>query len=225
LEVLLTPSLTILNEFDQPKGVFVDLFKILSNKGHFIPIFLDSDSNDFQKMHIVLTFPILTSPDKFTKADFTTQFIEEKVSIFLTQREPYSVNEKLLLPFDDTTWIFFVAFLLYTFMSIIVIKLVSRRFQHMLYETPAFNFVGTLFGISQITLPDANFSRILLMTFILYCLVLRTAYQGLLIEYVSTDIRKSSPTTFEDLHEQGYIVYALDITNARFMDKIPENKR
>jgi hypothetical protein len=56
-------------------------------------------------------------------------------------------------------------------------------------------------------LPDNNFGRIILMNFILFCLIIRTGYQGVLFEMLSTDMRKQSPNTMEELYKQNYTIY------------------
>jgi hypothetical protein len=219
---------TLIDSARQLSGPIIDIFKGMSVRGNFTPNFQEVEAyydRNFtthiaQKLdtkydlipNIILYLEHVISSQMFEELHFTTQFHGEIAAFLISSPEPYSAYEKLLLPFDDTTWIFFIAVFLYSFLSIRVINLVSRRFQDMFYgenvKTPAFNVVGTFFGISQTTLPDANFPRILLMTFILYCLILRTAYQSLLFEYVATDMRKASPTTIEDLFEQGFTMYS-----------------
>jgi len=226
-------------------GPVIDIFKGMSVRGNFTPYFqqvetyLDRnfsihiaqklDTNYDMIPNIVLSLQHVISPEVFETIHFTTQFHGKVASFFISSPEPYSAYEKLLLPFDDTTWIFFIAVFLYSFLSIVVINLVSRNFQDMFYgenvNTPAFNVVGTFFGISQTTLPEANFPRILLMTFILYCLVLRTAYQSVLFEYVATDMRKPSPTTIEELFEQGFTIYSGQLPFDGISDMIPEEGR
>lgn len=64
---------------------------------------------------------------------------------------------------------------------------------------PAMNVIGTFFGIGQVQLPVANFPRLILMYFILFCLIIRTAYQGVLFELITSDIKKPAPDTIEEL--------------------------
>lgn len=208
-------------------GVPVDFFNAMSRKGNFIPYFQQIERIEdehgheisispigdyYQDPQVYFIIPYVTQTEHYKHGHFLPYFMEERISFLLATPEPYSAYEKLLLPFDDTTWIFFIAVFIYSFLTILVINLVSRKFQDMFYgknvNTPVFNVVGTFFGISQTKLPDANFPRILLMTFILYCLVLRTAYQGVLFEYVATDMRRPYPTTIDELYEKNYIIYA-----------------
>jgi hypothetical protein len=56
-------------------------------------------------------------------------------------------------------------------------------------------------------LPVNNFARIILMIFIVFCLVIRTAYQGVLFEMITTDMRKTAPSSMKELLEQNYTIY------------------
>jgi hypothetical protein len=61
-------------------------------------------------------------------------------------------------------------------------------------------------------LPSSNFGRMILMVFIIFCLIIRTAYQGVLFEMITTDMRKDSPNTMEELLESNYSIYLVDPT-------------
>jgi hypothetical protein len=56
-------------------------------------------------------------------------------------------------------------------------------------------------------LPINNFGRIVLLTFIIFCLIIRTAYQGVLFEMLTAEMRKESPNTMEEVLEQNYTIY------------------
>jgi hypothetical protein len=59
-------------------------------------------------------------------------------------------------------------------------------------------------------LPVNNFGRIILMVFILFCLVIRTAYQGVMFEMITTDMRKESPNMMQELLDSNYTIYLWD---------------
>jgi hypothetical protein len=73
-------------------------------------------------------------------------------------------------------------------------------------NTPAFNVVGTFFGIGQVRLPVESFPRFILMCFILFCLIIRTAYQGVSYDMMTKDMRKPLPKTIRDLYLQNYTI-------------------
>jgi hypothetical protein len=81
---------------------------------------------------------------------------------------------------------------------------------------PSYNVAGTFFGIGQMRLPTANFPRFILMLFILFCLIFRTAYQGVFYEMMTTDMRKPAPKSIIDLYEGNYsmiVPYTFDQFN------------
>lgn len=99
-----------------------------------------------------------------------------------TPAENYSSYEKLLLPFDELTWTFLITIFAIAFLLIFLINQSSTWVRETVYgkrvEHAAFNVIGAFFGIGQVKLPSGNFPRILLMFFVMFCLVMRTAYQG-----------------------------------------------
>ncbi|KAG5666104.1 hypothetical protein PVAND_017793, partial [Polypedilum vanderplanki] len=144
---------------------------------------------------------------------FGTSVIDNlKYSVILSNGELYSSYEKLLLPFDAITWCLLILTFGIAFITIFIVNHMSRQFQILLYGAsihfPAFNVVGTFFGISQSRVPISNFPRMVLMFFILFCLVIRTAYQGVFFEMMATKMHKPVAETVNDLIEQNYTIYA-----------------
>lgn len=105
--------------------------------------------------------------------------------------EPYGEFEKLILPFDFPTWILIWLFFGSGILLIILIKTkLSEEQQKFVFgsrvKTPIFNMMVSFFGQSHNILPGRNFARYHLMIFILFCLVIRTGYQGVQFELMLT---------------------------------------
>lgn len=65
------------------------------------------------------------------------------------------------------------------------------------------------------------------MFFIFFCLIFRTAYQGVLFEFMTKEMRKKLPTTIEELYVKNYSIY-VDVdkfySNPKILvDKLPEH--
>jgi hypothetical protein len=110
-------------------------------------------------------------------------FVHQNSIIFMiSPPEPYSNYEKMILPFDDLTWYYLLGVFCSAFVGIFILNQTPKFFRDLVYgknvNMPSFNVIGTFFGIGQTKLPDNNFGRIILMAFILFCLIFRTAYQG-----------------------------------------------
>lgn len=211
-----------IDEFDgSPKGVFIDLFDIVSQRGQFkmlyqfgnfnnpsaalgdalhkVPFFVNFFSSSLFKL-------ILENPN--SKVFLTTTYSEEQFKFVITPPDSYTSYEKLLMPFDKTTWIFLMITFLCAFITILYINRLSRNAQNLIYgenvKMPGYNVVSIFFGMGQTQLPVANVPRFILMLFIMFCLIFRTGYQGILYELITTDVHKESPATVLELVELNY---------------------
>lgn len=201
----------------------IDLFKAMAKKTNFTanfqtvyfskifggkPRLLIRDGFATEHIHAHFIVPRLPFVKVYTSKHLTTSFIEDVVSIGLSKPEAYSSFEKMILPFDILTWIFSITTFLIAFGTIFGINLMSEKTQEFFYgknvKTPALNALGIFFGISQTQLPKKSFSRMILITFVMFCLVLRTAYQGVLFTLMATDMGKPLPQTIEDLYDMNY---------------------
>jgi hypothetical protein len=63
--------------------------------------------------------------------------------------------------------------------------------------------------VGQQKLPLNNFARIILMVFIMFCLVIRTAYQGTQFDMLTSDMRFPPIKTIQQLFDQNFtfVVY------------------
>lgn len=130
--------------------------------------------------HIVVSEKLLTTSD--IQTHLSAVFDDDSLIFALTPSEKYSSYEKLTLPFDQSTWIYLFTTFCIAFVVIFVINQLSNNVRSFFYgekvQHAAFNVIGAFFGIGQVKLPSGNFPRILLIFFVLFCLVMRTAYQG-----------------------------------------------
>lgn len=205
----------------------MDFFNVLAEKGNFTAHFQEifnakngteiistyipgADGFTVKMIQVEFILTRLTFIDLFENPHFVSLFIEDRVSFGLSQPEAYSSFEKMILPFDLLIWIFSITTFFTAFGIIFIINLRPRITQEFFYgknvKTPALNVLGIFFGISQTQLPIRNFSRIILMTFTVFCLVLRTAYQGVLFTMMATEIGKPLPKTIEDLQTMNYTI-------------------
>jgi hypothetical protein len=76
-----------------------------------------------------------------------------------------------------------------------------------------------VFGDGIIVLPGRNFARFLLINFILFCFILRTAYQGKLFEFMQRDMRPKSVETVNELIDQKFKIFA-HIMDANFYSEM-----
>ncbi|KAG5673137.1 hypothetical protein PVAND_003208 [Polypedilum vanderplanki] len=152
-------------------------------------------------------------------------------NFIIAPAEPYTSYEKLIFPFDFITWcLLFVTFFI-AFGAIFFINFMPKIFQTIVYGTrvtmPMLNVLRTFFGISQTRLPQASFPRFILIFFIFFCLIIRTAYQGVFFELLTTDMRKPLPETIDDLLDRNYTIFASNtsFSTYHFLEFVNRSKR
>lgn len=115
-------------------------------------------------------------------------FLSIELTLMYSAGEIYDSYEKLILPFDTETWILLgISFAIGVFI-ILFVKIRHINWKNIVFgsfvETPIFNMVIAFFGQSQNVLPGLNFARYLMIMFILFCLVIRTGYQGVQFDLI-----------------------------------------
>ncbi|KAG5671926.1 hypothetical protein PVAND_002094 [Polypedilum vanderplanki] len=206
----------------QYSGVFVDIFKIVGQKAQFVPIFTNKPTkhlytiakpNDgtlilYVASHILLENIALNY-------HVTTTYTEETYRLIITPPGSLSSYEKLVMPFDKVTWILLSLTFLITFIVIKVVHRKSKKIQNIIFGekvcAPAYNVVGILFGIPQPSLPKNSFARFILMMFIIFCLIFRTAYVGVIFELLALNIQKQSPQTLIELMNDSFALVPGDV--------------
>ncbi|CAG9806618.1 unnamed protein product [Chironomus riparius] len=199
------------------KGSLVSLFKILGEKSNFIPSYqlLDEDSSSNLKKDSKFRLNVFIEIKSVgvTTHHVTTTFSQIDMIFMITPSQKYTNFEKMVMPFDCLTWIFLFTTFFAAFFVIFFVNRLSMKYQVILYgegvKMPAFNIVGTFFGIGQTRLPMSNFPRMILIFFVYFCLVIRTAYQGVSYYMLTNDLRRPVITQIKDLLENNYTIYTI----------------
>lgn len=123
----------------------------------------------------------------------------------------YTDFEKLILPFDDTVWLWIGLTFVSAFTTIFILKFVKRRIRKFVIggdvSIPSLNILSIVCGIGMTKLPTRNFARFLMIQFVLYCLIMRTAYQGMMFEFLQKDMRKPEVKSLEEMIEKNFTFY------------------
>ncbi|KAG5671309.1 hypothetical protein PVAND_001514 [Polypedilum vanderplanki] len=145
---------------------------------------------------------------------YTLPFTDVEYFYLISYNDLYNNYEKLLFPFDATTWLLLLLTFGLTFITILVLRFASQYIRTIIYgkgvKTPGFNAIIIFFGISQIKLPNESICRFVLLLFIWFCLIFRTCWQSKMFEFMTTDMRKPLPESFEDLKEMNYTIVLPD---------------
>lgn len=141
----------------------------------------------------------------------TTTFGNIAHIFVLTPSEKFTSYEKMFMPFDGETWTYLGVTFGMAFVTIWILRFTHNKTRHSVIgykvQHPGFNVIGAFFGVSQTKSPKENSARIILIFFLFFCLVFRTAYQGVLFELITSDIRKKLPTTIQELYDKNYTIF------------------
>ena len=138
--------------------------------------------------------------------------------------ELFTSWEKLLMPFDRPTWMWLGIIFAVAFLVILLIKWSKSTSMYDLVigsnvTTPTLNVVAIFMGTGQILLPQRNVTRFMFMVFILFCLIMRTAYQGKYFEFLTTDMRRKPIQTIDELKDKNFTAVGDDLICTKFYFK------
>lgn len=124
--------------------------------------------------------------------------------------------EKLMKPFSPTLWsaviiVFIVSFLIVSAIGWFTITIQNFVFGRNI-RTPSLNIINVFFGGSLVQTPRRNFARTILCLFMLYCLIIRSSYQGALFKYMQMDSRSPVVETVRDMIHEEFHFYMLKNT-------------
>ncbi|KAG5679499.1 hypothetical protein PVAND_009063 [Polypedilum vanderplanki] len=153
----------------------------------------------------VINFGTSTFSFHFSQAFYTEDFV-----FVISQNDFYNNYEKLTFPFDTTSWILIFFTFALTFTTIFGLHFCPRWFKEIVFGRgvihPAYNALGIFFGISQLRLPNESFCRAILLIYLWYCLIIRTCWQSMMFEFMTSDMRKPLPESIEDLFRMNYTI-------------------
>ena len=198
------------------RGLIYEIFEKMSKVGNFTANYqINFGGNIVSKTKSVVNQMIQISRfmhhEMFLEHfDLTTTFFDIKFGIFVTPSEFYTNFEKLLLPFDATTWILLLSTFLTIPIVIFITRFMSQNARIFVFgrniSTPGLNVIRIFFGIGQIRLPRESILRFILIFFVLFCLIIRTCYQSKMFDFITSDMRKPAPETLDEVIEQGFTI-------------------
>lgn len=153
----------------------------------------------------------------------------EDTSIVIAQGRKLTSFEKIIYPLKKDTW----KYLIITYIiGMIVISLTRRcnKFKRNFVfgtgvKSPHFNMFSIFMGISLTQKPKRNFSRFLMMSFILFSMIMRTAYIASYFEVVHSDIRLKEPQSIEEIFNKNFTWQISAFYFTLFGDESEVNKR
>ena len=155
-------------------------------------------------------------------------------SKFLTDTRAYTTNhlflvvppgkeltaiEKLFKPFTFEVWIVIGALLITAAVVIVALTMFNPKLYNFVIgrnvRNPMQNIIASVIGISLHNQPKRNFARFLLMVFVLYCLVVRSIYQGGLFKVLKTRSSESEVSTIQEMVDKKFDFYLYESLASR----------
>ena len=201
-------------------GLKPNLFRVISKKFNFNPAIKPMGiEGDFPDIYFDV---IRLSSFLNGFLHMTSSFLEVQDIILITPGDLYSPYEKLWLPFDEITWTFLLLTFLIAYIAIFIINRLPKFIQDQVYgeniRTPALNVISTFFGINLPKLPVKDMPRFIFINFAFFCLIFQTCYQSKLFEFMTTEPRRQSLKTIQELKEENYTVY--HILPAQYVEEL-----
>lgn len=135
---------------------------------------------------------------------------------------PYSSFEKLFLPFDEYSWLAVFVTLVVATSIILIINTQPISVKNFIYGHgiwgPLTNMINILFGGPLDKAPKGTFARTLVAMWLMFTLVIRTAYQGSLYKYLQVPKNFSAPLTMDALDKSGLHYHMIDLASEFFVD-------
>lgn len=150
----------------------------------------------------------------------SSAFLSDPLVMIIPPASAFSSLEKFSRIFGKIVWlaILIVFIALMFLLAITHRKFTLRRSAGELLLNMVQAFLGG--SLPARVLPKRNFGRLMLSTFMFYSLVLRTAYVGILFQYLRTEIKHKEIANVDEMIENDFTFYAFE----SMMDRIADFK-
>lgn len=144
--------------------------------------------------------------------DATATYYNSEIVFTVPPGRELKSFEKLLQPFSQCVWIVLAVFALLISFVILVTK---QNWNDMIFGNRSPNLIlfSIALGVSIPSFPSTSFARILLMSYILFCLVVQAVYAGLLFTYLQSDSRLKEVSSISEMLENDFKFYTIGLVN------------
>lgn len=152
---------------------------------------------------------IFTPQDK-TVFSATESYVFEDLVLAVPNPSPYASIEKIFLPFTATIWILIMVAIMIAVVVIKTLQLINSALYELIVgdgnDYPFRNLVHIFIAGGALHTPRKNGQRILLITWIFACFIIRTVYQGKLFTFMTANILRDSVRNFDELVERDITI-------------------
>ncbi|CAO1409276.1 unnamed protein product [Diamesa serratosioi] len=132
---------------------------------------------------------------------------------------------KIIKPFQLDLWISVTVVFIISLLGVVVINRCSINIRNYVMgknvTSPSLNILNICFGGSLVKTPTRNFARFLVCMFMLYCIIIRTSYQGALFRFMKLDPREQIAGSVQEMMERNYLFY-MRVTSIEHVNQFPD---
>lgn len=159
---------------------------------------------------------------------YTIPYGSNSMAIIIPPGYRKSTYQLLLRPFENIVWYCFLSTCAFGIIVIIFVKFQSESIRNFIFGTkvkhPLFNMIIILFQGEIAHLPKRNFSRFILTSFILFCMIQRSLYQGSLFQFLQSQNRKKDISSIQEMVDNDFIFYMSEATEQSVRELNPYKK-
>lgn len=214
LELKNTHEIIWKEEYLNFNGFFADV-AIMYAKKHDINLqVLLSHQISFEdqyKTEIGIDFSFQHIKKNWEPLHLTPSVYHHSLTFLILRGKEFTPLMKMILPFDSITWLWVFLTFFIGISTIVIINRLPKFVQQFVFGTfnrnPSLCMAQIFFGIGLLRTPGRNFARFLFMVFTLYCIVIRTAYQSKMFDFLMYDDRQPTLETVQEVIKSNVTVY------------------
>lgn len=150
------------------------------------------------------------------------------MTLRVTRGSDFTPMEKLMMPFDSETWKYLIATFVIMFLIIFIFKLMSVFIRGAHISIQMSNSVMILaeifFGIGLVQTPVRHSGRIFFTVFTIFCLIMRTAYQGKMFDFLQSNETQPDAHSIQDVIDKRITVkFKLNLLGGITEDFVKKN--
>lgn len=158
----------------------------------------------------------------------TRSYFMDPIVLIISTGEALTAFQKLFGPFEMLAWILISMVFAGAFLTVLVLRFSSRKIFDLIVEPRAgnvfVNILKAILGQTQQRLPTGNFTRWLLLNFLIFCFIIRTMYAGQLFKLLQTPQFEKEAETISELVDKKFTFYVHDnmdqpMENFRFSER------
>lgn len=153
------------------------------------------------------------SPRRLEYFGATNQYLTTTLIFFVPQQPLLSTFVRLLLPFHLNVW-YLIIFVMAFYITIRIALFFRPKHEQVFVYGPGYrhhltDLISSFLGGAVSKFPLRNFARTLMVIFIAYAFVIRSAYTGIYFKFLSSKIEIDPVDTILELHKQNYSLFMI----------------